>query len=177
MTNELTEKRLLNEHKNWRKNHPAGFVARPAKKSDGTKDLFTWQCLIPGDKGSVWEGGNFYLELRFHSNFPASAPNAYFIPPIPHVNVFKSGRVCLSILTNAWQASIDIRQILTGIQKMLDEPNVSSPANHENNQNYVKNRTLYDRNIKKFIEEHNMDQLPEDPVRPWDNEGFNNIVH
>lgn len=27
-----------------------GFVAKPAKNSDGTKNLFNWECKIPGKK-------------------------------------------------------------------------------------------------------------------------------
>lgn len=31
--------RLTEERKNWRKDHPAGFYARPMKKSDNSTDI------------------------------------------------------------------------------------------------------------------------------------------
>lgn len=42
--------RLGEERKNWRKDHPFGFVARPTKNTDGTLNLMLWECSIPGKK-------------------------------------------------------------------------------------------------------------------------------
>lgn len=50
---------------------------------------------------------------------------------IPHPNIYPSGTVCLSILNEEedWKPHITVKQILTGIQKLLkDEPNIDSPA-------------------------------------------------
>ncbi len=43
--------RLTEERKNWRKDHPAGFYARPEKKSDNSTDIMTWEVGIPGKDG------------------------------------------------------------------------------------------------------------------------------
>lgn len=43
--------RLTEERKNWRKDHPPGFYARPAKKSDGTLNIMQWETGIPGKEG------------------------------------------------------------------------------------------------------------------------------
>lgn len=55
--------RLAEERKAWRKDHPFGFVARPALNPDGTRNLFNWECAIPGKKGTIWEGGLY--RVRF----------------------------------------------------------------------------------------------------------------
>lgn len=49
--------RLTEERKNWRKDHPPGFIAKPMKKADNTIDLMRWETGIPG------KDGNFALNL------------------------------------------------------------------------------------------------------------------
>ena len=47
-----------------------------------------------------------------------------FTPPLFHPNVFPSGTVCLSILDEekSWKPAITIKQILLGIQDLLNDP-------------------------------------------------------
>ena len=155
----LAIERLQQERKRWRQDHPKGFIARPRKLADGTLDLFNWDCLIPGKEGSIWHGGFYPLTLIFPETYPANAPLAKFVPPVPHVNVFPSGTVCLSILhdDDGWKPSITLRQILIGIQSLLDNPNPESPAHQEHYNNYVLKRNIYDKNIiehtKRFTKE------------------------
>lgn len=35
--------RLSEERKNWRKDHPPGFYARPTKKADNSQNLMVWE--------------------------------------------------------------------------------------------------------------------------------------
>ena len=72
--------RLMEERKAWRQDHPYGFVARPTKNPDGTMNLFFWECIIPGKKGTLWENGQFKLTLTFKDCFPSSPPKARFEP-------------------------------------------------------------------------------------------------
>lgn len=50
--------------------HPFGYVARPEAAADGSTDIFTWKCLLPGKEGTLWEGGLFPLTLAFTSGAP-----------------------------------------------------------------------------------------------------------
>jgi hypothetical protein len=43
--------RLQAERTAWRKDHPAGFFARPDKNEDGSANLMKWVCGIPGKRG------------------------------------------------------------------------------------------------------------------------------
>lgn len=56
-----------------------------------------------------------------------------FTPPLFHPNVFPSGTVCLSILNEekGWVPTITIRQILLGIQDLLNTPNLDDPAQRD----------------------------------------------
>jgi len=51
--------------KQWRKDHPFGFVAKPAKTTQGLQDLKKWECSIPGKDKTAWEGGLFRVEMQF----------------------------------------------------------------------------------------------------------------
>ena len=149
MTENFSQSRLIEERNRWRKDHPADFVARPSKLSNGEANLYKWDCLIPGKVGSLWEGGFYKLVLEFPSTYPIDPPKAIFTPPIPHVNVFPSGKVCLSILTDGWKPSLNLRQILLGIQNLLDTPNPESPAHEIHYKTFCNNRHIYDNEIKK----------------------------
>lgn len=141
--------RLQTERTNWRKDHPPKFIARPQKKPDGSLNLFVWDCLIPGPSDSPWEGGYFPLMLTFPENYPTKPPAAKFIPPVPHVNVFPSGTVCLSILHDdeGWKPSLNLRQILMGIQNLLITPNPESPAHELHFRNFMMDKVQYTNNI------------------------------
>ncbi|XP_076888438.1 SUMO-conjugating enzyme SCE1-like [Bidens hawaiensis] len=122
--------RLTEERKAWRKNHPYGFVAKPESLSDGSVNLMVWHCTIPGKAGTDWEGGYYPITLKFNEDYPSKPPVCKFPPGFFHPNVYPSGMVCLSILSKSsdWRPAITVKQILVGIQDMLDTPNPASPA-------------------------------------------------
>lgn len=145
--------RLQEERKMWRRDHPPGFSAKPQQKSDGTMNILLWDCVIPGKAGGLWEGANLSLLVDFTDDYPAKPPKCKFTPPLFHPNVFPSGTVCLSILNEDedWRPSISIRQILIGIQDLLDSPNPSSPAQAEPYTLYTQNREEYVRRVKEQV--------------------------
>jgi hypothetical protein len=51
--------------KQWRKDHPFGFFAKPVKGANGGLDLMRWSCGIPGKEKTCWEGGLFKLDMIF----------------------------------------------------------------------------------------------------------------
>lgn len=50
MSNAIAIARLNEERKNWRKDHPQGFYAKLTKKSDGSLNIMSWECGIPGKR-------------------------------------------------------------------------------------------------------------------------------
>ena len=88
--------------------------------------------------------------LKFSESYPATAPVVTFVPPLPHLNVFSSGAVCLSIVSYGWKPSTSIKQILLGVQELMTDPNVKSVANHTVYDIYRTNRALYEANARKF---------------------------
>ncbi|MES1908628.1 MAG: SUMO-conjugating enzyme UBC9-B [Cercozoa sp. M6MM] len=152
----IAEKRLAQERKDWRRNHPHGFFAKPEKKEDGTTDLFHWRCGIPGKPGSPWEGGMYKLRMIFPPTYPNKPPKCQFTPVIFHPNVYTSGTVCLSILSEDkdWKPSITIPQVLRGIYELLAEPNPADPAQREPYELYESDRTAYNRRVQQEARKH-----------------------
>lgn len=67
------------ERKHWRKDHPPGFEAAPIKNEDGSQNIMIWDCSIPGQAGTVWEGGVFHLRMEFPDDFPSMPPKCMFM--------------------------------------------------------------------------------------------------
>jgi len=80
-----------------------------------------------------------------------------FVPPLFHPNVYPSGTICLSILNEeeGWRPAITVKQILTGIQDLLNEPNPESPAQSEAYNLFVNNKPEYARRVKHEAAKNN----------------------
>ncbi|PAA83591.1 hypothetical protein BOX15_Mlig006655g1 [Macrostomum lignano] len=84
--------RLSEERKAWRKDHPFGFVAKPAANADGTMNLMIWDCKIPGRRGTIWRAACTLCACTLRRTTPARRRSAslsrhYFtrmsIRPVP----------------------------------------------------------------------------------------------
>ncbi|KAI8893787.1 ubiquitin-conjugating enzyme/RWD-like protein [Globomyces pollinis-pini] len=140
--------RLTEERKQWRKDHPFGFFAKPDKINNAIS-LTQWSVGIPGKVGTNWEGGVYKLKLQFPEDYPQKPPKCVFTPPLFHPNVYPSGTVCLSIVNEDedWKPAITIKQILLGIQDLLGDPNPNSPAQTDAYVLFKKDRVAYDKRI------------------------------
>ncbi|KAH7025798.1 ubiquitin-conjugating enzyme/RWD-like protein [Microdochium trichocladiopsis] len=140
--------RLGEERKQWRKDHPFGFWARPVKGADGVLDLKIWECGIPGKEKTIWEGGVFKMTMTF--------PEGKFTPPLFHPNVYPSGTVCLSILNEdeGWKPAITIKQIVLGVQDLLNDPNPESPAQAEAYNLFKRDKAEYEKRVKRVVREN-----------------------
>jgi ubiquitin-conjugating enzyme E2 I len=135
-----------------------------------------WEAGIPGKSGTDWEGGEslvvvvvvvhvcivtsviliftciyvgvYKVTMEFSEEYPSKPPKCKFVPPLFHPNVYPSGTICLSILNEeeGWRPAITIKQVLIGIQDLLDTPNPNSPAQSEAYHLYMNNKasTLYE---------------------------------
>ena len=138
------------ERKNWRRDHPFGFYARPESKGDGSSNLMKWESGIPGKENTDWAGGVYKVHLEFSEEYPSKPPKCKFVPPLFHPNVYPSGTICLSILNEeeGWRPAITIKQMLLGIQDLLDSPNPLSPAQSEAYNLFTNNKAEYKRRVK-----------------------------
>ncbi|ORZ37273.1 ubiquitin-conjugating enzyme 9 [Catenaria anguillulae PL171] len=152
--------RLNQERKNWRKDHPFGFFCKPKKKADGSLDMMKWEAGIPGKEGTLWEGGVYKVVLEFPEDYPSKPPKVKFTPPLFHPNVYPSGTVCLSIINEdeGWKPAISVKQVLLGVQDLLDNPNPHSPAQQDAYHLYVKDRNAYEKKVRLIAKENRPDE-------------------
>ena len=152
--------------------------------SNGMMDLKKWDCGVPGKEKTLWEGGLFKLEVTFPDEYPTKPPKCMFrfpcsaaaqlqlslrfdkqgpnatagkfVPPLFHPNVYPSGTVCLSILNEeeGWKPAITIKEILLGIQSLLDEPNPESPAQADAFNLFKKDRAAYEKKVRSVVKEN-----------------------
>jgi ubiquitin-conjugating enzyme E2 I len=154
--NKVTLNRLIEERKAWRKDRPFGFTAKPRVGSDGEVTLTSWDCIIPGKDGTIWEGGCYPVEITFSNSYPAKPPRVAFPKGFYHPNIYPSGTVCLSILNEdeQWRPSITLKQILIGVQDLLNNPNEKSPAQSEAFMDYTQRRRRYEANVKDQVKKY-----------------------
>ena len=136
-------------------------------------DLKNWECGVPGKEKTIWEGGLFKLTVSFpegqapdqrmlpamltsDAEYPTKPPKCKFTPPLFHPNVYPSGTVCLSILNEeeAWKPAITMKQILLGIQDLLNDPNPESPAQAEAYNLFRKDKVEYEKRVKRVVREN-----------------------
>lgn len=64
----------ITTRKQWRRDHPFGFFAKPMRGASGMMDLKKWDCGVPGKEKTIWEGGLFKLEVTFPEEYPTKPP-------------------------------------------------------------------------------------------------------
>ncbi len=70
--------------------------------------------------------------------------------------MYPSGTVCLSILNEdeGWKPAINIKDILLGIQSLLDEPNPEGPAQAEAYTTFKKDIDAYRKKVKQVVRDN-----------------------
>ena len=107
-------------------------------------DLFKWSATIMGPEGTPYNGGVFFLEIDFPSNYPFKPPKVYFKTRIYHPNINSSGGICLDILKDNWSPALTISKVLLSICSLLDDPNPDDPLVADIAEQYKNERALYD---------------------------------
>jgi len=145
---------------------------------DDDSNIFVWNIgVMVLNEDSIYHGGYFKAQMRFPEDFPFSPPQFRFTPAIYHPNVYRDGRLCISILhqsgdpmadeidSETWSPVQTVESVLISIVSLLEDPNVSSPANVDAAVDYRKNPDLYKQRIKMEVERSKQD-IPAGFVMP-----------
>lgn len=133
------------------------LTSTTADSANGGLDLLVWEAGIPGKAGTIWEGGEFRLTLRFSEDYPTKPPKCKFEPHVLfHPNIYPSGTVCLSILNEEkdWRPSLTMKQILIAIQDLLDNPNAKDPAQEEPFKLYITDKGAYEKRVRQEVRKY-----------------------
>ncbi|EEQ41796.1 putative ubiquitin-conjugating enzyme E2 [Clavispora lusitaniae] len=141
-------------------------------------NIFLWNIgIMVLNKESMYHGGYFKGQMRFPSDFPFSPPTFRFTPAIYHPNVYRDGRLCISILhqggdptsdepdSETWSPAQTVESVLISIVSLLEDPNVNSPANIDASVELRKNPEAYKKKVMQEVTRSKAD-IPEGFVIP-----------
>ena len=130
--------RIKNELKRMLNDTPANCSAGPVGDN-----LYDWQATLIGPTESPYEGGVFYLNIKFPPEYPFKPPKIHFITKIYHPNINSNGGICLDILKEQWSPALTISKVLLSICSLLTDPNPDDPL-------MVDIAELYKENIEEY---------------------------
>jgi len=153
---------LKNQLKDLTKNPVDGFSVGLVDDSN----IYEWQCILEGPANTDYEGGYFPAILSFPREYPNKPPVMRFTTPnFWHPNVYRDGKVCISILHEAkldemnqqekmsekWRPILGVESVLVSVMSMLSEPNLESPANVDAAVEMKKDNKAYRAKIRKLV--------------------------
>lgn len=108
------------------------------------QDITKVHALITGPMDTPYEGGFFYFLVRFPTDYPSSCPCVKIMTTSGNTvrfnpNLYKNGKVCLSILGTwsgpGWSPVLSLTSVLVSIQSLLNEkPYCNEPGYEQERQ-------------------------------------------
>lgn len=141
--------------------------------------MFKWNiALVIMNPDSWYHGGYFKGKMTFPTNYPYSPPTFQFDRPLFHPNIYPDGKLCISILhapgddemsgelaTERWTPIQKVESVLLSIISLLDDAEVSSPANVDAGVLLRKDKDAYKKKVRNDVEKSKED-IPEDFTMP-----------
>ncbi|OAY64451.1 Constitutive photomorphogenesis protein 10, partial [Ananas comosus] len=118
----------------------------PADCSAGPKgdNLYHWLSTLIGPSGSPYEGGIFFLDIIFPSEYPFKPPMVTFKTRIYHCNVDSAGKLSLDILKDGWSPTLTISKVLLAIKNIITNPDPYNPLVSSIARLYLTDRAKHD---------------------------------
>eukprot|EP00794_Sanderia_malayensis_P017372 gene17372-19111_t len=113
-------------------------------------NLYEWVATILGPQGSVYEGGVFFLEISFPSDYPFKPPKVIFKTRIYHCNINSQGVVCLDILKDKWSPAFTVSKVLLSVIALLSDCNPADPLVGSVAQQFLTDRKEHDNCAKDW---------------------------
>ncbi|KAK7507942.1 hypothetical protein BaRGS_00000907 [Batillaria attramentaria] len=125
-------------------------------RSAGPKgdNLYEWVSTILGPKGSVYEGGVFFLDIHFSPDYPFKPPKVVFRTRIYHCNINSQGVICLDILKDNWSPALTISKVLLSVCSLLTDCNPHDPLVGNIAHQYTTNREEHDRIARQWTKRY-----------------------
>ena len=107
---------------------------------------------IEGPPDTPYEGGVFWIDVRFPQYFPFEPPKLRFLTRVYHPNIDSRGYICLDLLDKerGWGPKLRLFTVLVSICSLLDDPGLEDPLVPEIAEIYCKNYDLYCQNARAY---------------------------
>lgn len=83
-------------------------------------NLFHWEAVLPGPKGTSYEGGLFFLDIKFSIHYPFRPPNVKFTNKIFHIKVKENGRLWFNL--HFWSESRRVSKLVDDLYNTFINP-------------------------------------------------------
>ena len=123
----MSLRRITKELNDYNKYPPQNISTGPISNDN----LFKWEATIIGPEDSPYEGGIFFLNIHFPTDYPSKPPKIIFTTKIYHPNIYHDGSISLDILKDQWCPALTITKTLLSISALLSNPNPDNPINYE----------------------------------------------
>jgi ubiquitin-conjugating enzyme E2 D/E len=143
-------KRIQKEYRDIQKDPPANTSAGPVTE----QDLFNWKATIMGPDDSPYQGGLFFLNIHFPTDYPFKPPKVQFTTKIYHPNINANGGICLDILKDQWSPALTISKVLLSICSLLTDPNPDDPLVPDIAREYRSNRKKFDETARSWTQKY-----------------------
>ncbi|XP_044778197.1 ubiquitin-conjugating enzyme E2 E3-like [Neomonachus schauinslandi] len=128
----------------------------PPNCNAGPKEdnIYEWRTTLLGPPASVYEGGVFFLDITFSSDYPFKPPKVTFRTRIYHCNINSQGVICLDILKDNWSPALTISKVLLSICSLLTDCNPADPLVGSTAIQYLTNRAEHDRTARQWTKRY-----------------------
>lgn len=134
------------------------FAKTPADiqvPSDYDGSLQNIPILILGPEATPYYGGAWLMVIKVPSDYPQSAPKAFFKTRIFHPNVQPStGEVCVDTLKRDWTPETSLCDILVTIRCLLVHPNPESALNEDAGKLLLEDYAAFSRTARLMTNVH-----------------------
>ncbi|KAJ9449425.1 Ubiquitin-conjugating enzyme E2-16 kDa [Diplonema papillatum] len=143
-------KRIRKEYSDLQKDPPANTSAGPVSEGD----MFTWKATIMGPEDSPYQGGIFFLNIHFPTDYPFKPPRLQFTTKLYHPNINANGGICLDILKDQWSPALTISKVLLSICSLLTDPNPEDPLVPEIARLFKSNRPQFEATAREWTKKY-----------------------
>ncbi|KMZ75340.1 Ubiquitin-conjugating enzyme E2 2 [Zostera marina] len=94
-----------------------------------------------------------FIKILPSQDYPNKPPTVRFVSRMFYPNIYADESICLDILQNQRSPIYDVAAILTSIQSLLCDPNLSFPVNSEAARMISENNREYNRWVSEIVEQ------------------------